>query len=35
MRERAEGLGGTLTVDSGAGAGTRVHAVLPVDGGAE
>lgn len=31
MRERAEELGGTLTVDSRAGAGTRVHLHLPVE----
>jgi signal transduction histidine kinase len=31
MRERVESLGGTLKVDSGAGRGTTVHAVLPID----
>jgi signal transduction histidine kinase len=31
MRERAEELGGTLAVDSRAGAGTHVHLHLPVE----
>jgi signal transduction histidine kinase len=30
MRERAEGLGGTLTVQSAPGEGTRIRALMPV-----
>ncbi|MGH3444203.1 MAG: sensor histidine kinase, partial [Nocardioidaceae bacterium] len=32
MRERAESVGGTLTVSGSSGQGSRVRAVLPVDG---
>lgn len=32
MRERAEALGGQLSIDSAAGAGTRVRLLLPLDG---
>ncbi len=32
MRERAEELGGTLTITSGAGRGTSVEAVIPLSG---
>jgi signal transduction histidine kinase len=35
MRERAEGLGGTVTVAAADDGGARVHAVLPVDRSAE
>ena len=35
MRERAAALGGTLRVESSAGRGTRVHVVIPIEGGTD
>lgn len=35
MRERAEGLGGTVSVTTAADGGTHLHAVLPIDRGPE